>query len=128
MKKLIVLAATIFLGGSVALAQPTTVPSAPVAKVLIVPFKQMGDPASHAWVGAAIQENLISDTTANPATQAVTSNQPLANMDSGDAMKAAKDAGAAIVVFGSYQVAFDQLRVTGQVMDVNSGRALATLQ
>jgi len=128
MKKLMVLAATIFLGGSVAMAQPTTAPSAPVTKVLIVPFKQMGDPTSHAWVGAAIQENLISDTTANPVTQAVGLNQPLANMDSADAAKAASGAGASIVVFGSYQVAADQLRVTGQVMDVGSGRALATLQ
>jgi TolB-like protein len=128
MKRLIVLAVTIFLGGSVALAQPTTVPSAPVAKVLIVPFKQMGDPSSHAWVGAAIQENMISDVTANPVTQAIGMNQPLANMDSADAAKAASGAGASIVVFGSYQIAADQLRVTGQVMDVASGRALASLQ
>jgi TolB-like protein len=111
-----------------AVAQPTTLPSAPLAKVLIVPFKQMGDLSSHAWVGAAIQENLISDTAANPTVQAIAANQPLANMDSPDAVKVAQGAGASIVVFGSYQLSADQLRVTGQALDVGSGRVLATLQ
>jgi TolB-like protein len=110
------------------MAQPTTAPSAPLTKVLIVPFKQMGDPGSRAWVGAAIQENLISNTAAYPGAQAVALNQPLANMDSADAVKAARDAGASIVVFGSYQLSDDQLRVTGQAMDAGSGRVLATLQ
>jgi TolB-like protein len=128
MKRFIALASVIFLGGSLAIAQPTTAPTASVAKVLIVPFKQMGDPSGHAWVGPAIQENLISDATGNPAVQPVSLNQPLANMDSADAVKAANDAGASIVVFGSYQVAADQLRVTGQATDVGSGRVLATLQ
>ncbi len=128
MKRLILLAAVIFLGGSLATAQPTTVPSAPLTKVLIVPFKQMGDLTSHTWVGAAIQENLISDTAAAPGAQAVALNQPLANVDSADAVKAARDAGASIVVFGSYQLSADQLRVTGQAMDVGSGRVLANLQ
>ncbi|MGD0461780.1 MAG: hypothetical protein ABSB74_04755 [Tepidisphaeraceae bacterium] len=128
MKRLILLAAVIFLGGSLAMAQPTTVPSAPLTRVLIVPFKQIGDAGSQGWVGAAIQENLISNATAYPGAQAVALNQPLANMDSADAVKAARDAGASIVVFGSYQLSDEQLRVTGQAMDVGSGRVLATLQ
>jgi TolB-like protein len=129
MKRFIALASVIFLGGSLAVAQPTTAaPAAPLAKVLIVPFKQVGDPNGRAWVGAAIQENLISDATSNPGVRPLSLNQPLANMDSASAVKAANDAGASIVVFGSYQVAADQLRVTGQATDVGSGRVLATLQ
>jgi TolB-like protein len=129
MKRFMALASVILLGGSLAAAQPTTTaPAAPLAKVLIVPFKQVGDPSGRAWVGAAIQENLISDATANSAVQPLSLNQPLANMDSASAVKAANDAGASIVVFGSYQVAADQLRVTGQATDVGSGRVLATLQ
>jgi TolB-like protein len=128
MKRFIALSSVILLTGSLAFADPTTAPAPPVAKVLIVPFKQVGDLNGHAWVGAAIQENLISDVTADSAVQPLSLNQPLANVDSAGAVKAANDSGASIVVFGSYQIAADQLRVTGQATDAASGRVLTSLQ
>jgi TolB-like protein len=124
MKKLILLAATVLLSGSFVLAQTTTTPM----KVLVVPFKLVNDTSSHAWVGAALQENMISDVAGAPGVQAVGLNHPLANVDAGDAQHAGREAGASIVVFGSFQFSDEQLRVTGQAMDVGSGHTLATLQ
>ncbi len=132
MKKLILLAAAIFIGGSLAAAapttQPTTHPALPLTKVLIVPFKQAGDTSSHGWVGPAIQESLMTDVAGSPDTEAVALNHPLANGEKPEAVKAAKGVGASIVVLGSYQFSDGQLRVMGQAVDAASGKMLATMQ
>lgn len=136
MKRLILIASVIFIGGSLVVARPTTQPttqpaaqpSSPITKILIIPFRQAGDTTSHGWVGPAIQEDLMSHVAGSPAMEAVALNYPLANGDKPEAVKAAKDVGASIVVLGSYQFSDNQLRVMGQAVNVASGRLLAMLQ
>jgi TolB-like protein len=128
MKRLVLLITVIFMAGSLAVAQPTTAPSAQITKVLIVPFKQLGDTSSRGWIGSAIQENLMSNVAASSVTEAVALNHPLAGADKSEVIHAANGVGASIAVFGSYQLSSDQLRVTGQAVDVASGKVLATLR
>ena len=53
---------------------------------------------------------------------------PVAGSDSADALAAGKNAGAEMVVFGSYQIVGDQIRVTGQMTDVSTGSVVSSLQ
>jgi len=129
MNRLSILLGVIFGASSLALGQATTMPAvdAPV-KVLVIPFAQIGN-TDHEWVGAALQESLMTEVSGDSAVQAMALNRPLARGDMSQVTAAAKDAGATLVVFGAYQYSADsQLRVTGEVLDVNFGRAVGTLK
>jgi TolB-like protein len=127
MKRLFAIFAVILGVGSLAFGQATTAPAVnqPV-KVLVIPFKQIGD-AGHEWVGAAIHENLITEVSADPTVQAIGMNRPLDDNSPQGAINAAKGAGASLVVFGSFQFAGDQLRVNGRVLETNYGQTIASL-
>jgi TolB-like protein len=126
MKKLIILALAVLIAGSAALAQ-TTAPSPAVARVLVVPFKLVGDTDSHTWISGALQESLLDTVSGDTAVQALGLTQPMSNSESAGALSAAKDAGASLVIFGSYQFSDNQMRVTGQAVNVADGRTLTTL-
>jgi TolB-like protein len=108
-------------------AAPTTFPSNPPT-VMIFPFKQMGDPTAHPWIGGGINENLLSEASRDPAVITRVAEKPMANSDSNDALRFARDKGASVAVFGSYEVANDQLRVNGQIVDVNSEHHIGDLK
>lgn len=129
MKTLITFLAALLGMGSLAFAQATTMPAdlAPT-KVLIVPFTGIGNVTGHEWVGAAIQENLMTEANGNVEVQPVALDRPLPRGDAAQLTAAARGAGAALVVSGAFQWADAQLRVTGEVTDVNSGRVLTTLK
>jgi TolB-like protein len=129
MKKLFVLIAVVLAGGSLAFAQATTMPAvqAPV-KVLVIPFAQIGNSGGHEWVGSALNESLLTEASGNTALQTVSLDRPLPRSDAGLAASAARGTAASIVVFGAYQYSDNQLRVTGQVVDVDSVRVIGTLK
>jgi TolB-like protein len=128
MRKLLALLAVVLGCGSLALAQATTMPAVQQPlKVLIVPFRQIGNTTGHEWVGSAIQENLITQAAGDTSVQAMAMSGPL-NGGGPEAVAAAKDAGATLVVFGTYEISDSQLRVNGQIEDVNFGRTLGTLK
>jgi hypothetical protein len=61
----------------------------------------------------------------------VNSVQPVSGVSAADdaaALKAAKDAGASFVVLGGYQSVENDLRITGQVIDVTTGQPVAGLK
>jgi len=129
MKKVLLLLVAILAGNSLALGQAATMPAVQTpVKVLVVPFTQIGETGGHEWVGAAIQESLLTDASLDTAVQATAMDRPLAKDDLSQATVAAKGTGATLVVFGGYQYTSDQLRVTGRVVDVNYGRVLGTLK
>src|SRR5690349_21145000 len=77
------------------------------AKVLILPFESIG-PADKGWVAKAVQQNLVAELGRVNSVQAVTADQIGKDLDA--AVKVASTAGAAFVVFGSYQAVDADLR------------------
>ncbi len=108
---------TLFLAASTQAAAP--------AKVLVVPFEPVG-PADKQWIAKAVQQNLVAELGRINSLQAVTSDKPLP--DKPAALKAAADAGADYVVFGTYHVNDADLRITGQVLDVAKSQTIAGLK
>jgi TolB-like protein len=133
MRRLLAVLVTVLGVGSLAMGQATTMPAVdqgvklqePV-KVLVIPFSQIGD-NGHAWVGAAIHENLVTQASADSAVQVIAMNQPMQNNSQQDAVNTAKGVGAGFVVFGSFQFSGDELRVNGRVMETTYGQTVATL-
>jgi TolB-like protein len=116
MKRFVVVA--MMLIGSTAFA------AAP-AKVLLLPFDSVG-PAEKQWVAKALQQNLVAELSRVNSVEPVTGVKVAANIDA--ALKAAADAKADYVIFGSYQAVDADLRMTGQVIDVAKKQAVAGLK
>ena len=95
------------------------------AKVLLLPFESVG-PVEKDWVAKALQQNLVAELARVNSVQAVTGERPAIALD--DALKAADQASADYVVFGSYQSVDGDLRMTGQVIDVHKKTAVAGLK
>jgi TolB-like protein len=127
MKRLLILFVALLGAGSFAFGQATTMPSAEVPwKVLITPFRIMGNTTGREWVAGAIQENLRAQLTGIPGLMPI-DGQPINNGES-DAIAAGKNAGAVLVVFGTCEIADNDLRAIGQVDDVYTGRVLTSLK
>jgi TolB-like protein len=116
MKRLIAL--SMMLMGTVAWA-------AGPAKVLLIPFDSVG-PSDKEWVAKALQQNLLAELSRNKSVQATTAERSTSNLET--ALRVAGEAKADYVVFGSYQAVDGDLRMTGQVIDVNTKQAVAGLK
>lgn len=113
--------------GSTALgAAPTTQPRA--GRVVVLPFAQTNpQPSQQAWVGQAIRQGLLSALMPYAPGRV----RPLdvrAGDDNKAAIDAARKAGAAYAVTGSVVTAGTDVRFNGQVLDVESGDAVAPLK
>jgi len=120
----------ITLAGANLLADPAAQPAgpapqaaqpAPVCDVYLIPFTPLGNDNSLDWVGKAVQQNLLTDL-ARAKLHPLGSDKPIAN--SSDAQAAARAAGAKYLITGTYQVADQQLRFNGQVIDPTTGNVL----
>jgi TolB-like protein len=141
MRGKILLSTILALGATTALADtPATSPSAPYAAapsgavaqaepgVLVLPFQQTGDTSNYGWIAPALQEDLLGQVAQTGAFETISATQGVAGSDTNGALQAARNSGAAIVVFGGYQVVADQVRINAQVVDVASGRAVGALR
>jgi TolB-like protein len=106
--------------GSVVLAQ-----EAKPAKVLVLPFESIG-PEPKDWIARALEQNLMAELARVPSVEPVAGTTSAGDQEA--ALKAATAAGAKFVVFGSYQAVDSDLRMTGQVIDVETKQALAGLK
>jgi TolB-like protein len=103
----------------------TAAPAQGPWKVLIEPFKLLGNTAGHEWVSEAIQENLSATVSSNNGMWTIDGSAP-AGRDG--AMAEARSAGAVLVIFGSCEISDGQIRAIGQVDDVQTGLTLGTLK
>ena len=95
--------------------------------VLVLPF--VSPPGQQFdWIGKGIQQNLIAELSPDLRGTIVSPAGAQPTEDTTAALKAARDAKAAAVVFGSAQVIGKQIRLTGQVLDVAGGKSLGTLK
>jgi TolB-like protein len=105
---------------------PTTAP-APPTSVMLLPFHAIGQSGDNVWVSQAIEEDLAHDLSRNTAIRVVrpATTQP---MSASDNLDAARQASAPQMISGSYQIVDDQLRITGEVTDVNSNNSLGQIK
>lgn len=126
MRHLPYLLGALLSGGTCVLAAPTT--SLPEAQpvILVLPFNVGGGSAG--WMGKAVQQDLLTDLAqaTHASIKAPADASPAA--DPAAALRAAGDAGASLVVFGQVQTSGTEVRLTGQVLDVSSGKPIGNLK
>jgi TolB-like protein len=109
-------------------APPATAPKVLNAppRILVYPFTPVGDPGAYAWIGTGIQQSLLVEVS-RPGFVAMTGPSTQPNEAATDPVAAASKAGAAVVIFGSYQILNTDVRCTGEVIDTASGRSMGAL-
>ncbi len=115
-------------------ASPATQPVEQLAaradgtRILVLAFAPVQ--ASDAdWISRAVQQSVVADlsrpTTGQPL-QAISDSTPVNSTN--DAIEAGKKASAKYVVTGNYQMVEPNLKVTGQVIDVETGKVVGGLK
>ncbi|HXE52162.1 MAG TPA: hypothetical protein VN541_04070 [Tepidisphaeraceae bacterium] len=99
----------------------------PSGVVLILPFSTPAG-AKDAWMGRAVQQDLIADLTQGTHTVIEAPSNAAPAADVGQAIKTARSLGASIVVYGQVQSTATEVRLTGQVVDVRTAYALGSLK
>jgi TolB-like protein len=94
---------------------------------MLLPFHAVGQSGDNAWIAEAIEEDLSHDLSRNAAIHVIrpATTQPLA---AADGLAAARDANAQRLISGSYQVNDDQLRITGEVIDVSQAQPVGEIK
>jgi TolB-like protein len=95
--------------------------------ILVLPFVSART-GTDDWIGKAVQQDLLTDLTQGATTHVVAPAGAPAAADVDGAIRAARDAGASIVVFGQAQSNGKEVRLTGQVIDSASGKSLGALK
>ena len=97
-------------------------------KIVIMPFPALGDVQGRVWIGAAVQQSLSADVSRLGGMTVVSVVQGVDVADTNALLKAAKTTQCDTVVSGTCQFAGDEMRITGQVMDIASGKSLGGLK
>lgn len=111
-----------------AVSPPATGPKVLEAppRMVIYPFTPLGDAGAYAWVGQGVQQSLLVEVGRPGTAVFVLTTSPSTNAEP-DPVAAAARAGAALAVFGSYQIVEQTIRLTGQVIDTSNRQTIATL-
>ena len=121
---LTVVAVSFICAGALRAAQPAT-SQEEVPTLLVLP---VAAPAGkYEWVGRAIQQDMAVDLTRMTRARVISPSGPPAR-DASEALRAARDAGAQYVVHALAQISGDQLRVSGQLSEVSSGKVFSPIQ
>src|SRR5688572_30333933 len=119
----LILSSTGLLTAQHATTQPTTAPStqpADAPRVLLLPFGEITDGPSHAWIGRAIEQSLLADLSRIPGIKPVVhlnTQNATKVIDPIEAIKAGREMDGDVLIFGSYQVVGENLRITGETFD-----------
>ena len=127
---------SIVMVASVVRAQlPATTQAAaerPPMNVLLLRFDQLDQAAGMQWVGRAVQQSLLAEAVRLRFVQAITpKEETLTNHSTTDqsiAQRMGQESGAEYVIFGSYQTLENELRLTGSILDVGSGKIIGGLK
>jgi TolB-like protein len=113
--------------GQATFGQPSTKPSQQVS-VMVFPFRQLGDVSGHAWIGDALHDQLISAISGSTGVKVMNYDTSLGAASPEDALAAARSASPDFMVFGTFQIVDDMLRVNGHIEDTVRQEQVATLQ
>ena len=98
----------------------------PADKILILPFNGLNPSEYQAWLGRSIQQSVLADLTAVAPGRVASAD--IEARDANAALDAARKAGARFVVFGNFTTVDHELRLTGQVLDVSTGKPVTALK
>jgi TolB-like protein len=119
------------LVGLVGIATPNNLPAQTTrpaqGTILVLPFTAPSG-ASDAWIGKAVQQDLLADLSQGTVSHVIAPASAPAAADQDAALGAARQLGASTVVYGQAQVAGKEVRLSGQVLDVASGKSLAAIK
>jgi TolB-like protein len=125
---LVTLAMLLCSGNVPAQHAATTQPAAGRTRaVLVLPFSAPSS-GKFNWIGQSIREDLLADLTPHVRGNVLAPADAAPAPDPRSALDAARRRDASIVVFGNAEAIGEQVRITGQVLDVASGSALAGLK
>ena len=94
--------------------------------ILVLPFQLLNPADTNAWVGKSIQESLVADLTAVAADRVKSINEIAPTAEAAIAL--GKKHGARYVITGGFATVDRELRITGQVLDVETGKAVGALK
>ncbi len=115
-------------------AQPPATADAPIcgARVLVLRFDPLSAGDRRDWIGKALQQTLLTEFGRVPPFEPITlpaeKEDGRAIADAATAIDLAKAAGAHLAILGSYQVVDTDLRITGQIVDVDNGRIVGMVR
>jgi TolB-like protein len=95
--------------------------------VLVLPLAQPGNASTASEVNS-IQRDMAADLTQMIRARVIAPTDARPAGDDREALDEGQRFNASYVVYGTWQQAGDQMRVTGQVLDVAAGRSLAALK
>jgi TolB-like protein len=96
------------------------------AKILVLPFAPINPAEPEPWLGKSIQQSVVADLAVAVPGRVVSTDAAMADAAAG--VEAAKRAGASYVVRGNFATVGHALRVTGQVLDANTGKPVAAIK
>lgn len=118
-------------GGQPAVLATPSVDQKPASpKVLVLPFTSIDGADKREWIGKAFDQSVITELSRGPGLQPITlgTAPPAAGYDAAGALAAAREAGATFVIFGTYQMMGQDLRLLGQILTVQSGEAIGGIR
>jgi TolB-like protein len=95
--------------------------------ILVYPFEIAQDSTAR-WIGRGAQEDLITDLTQATRSRIKSPAEPLPAANAAAALKHARELDATIVIYGQAQVVDLNVRLTGQVLEVATGRVLGAIK
>ena len=96
------------------------------AKVLVLPFSALNQAEYQPWLGRSIQQSVVADLMTAAPGRIISSESPAG--DDAAAIDAARKAGAQFVIRGDFASIGGDVRVTGQVLDVSTGKAVTAIK
>jgi len=91
--------------------------------LVVLPFAETG-PSRYPWVSRAIQQDMVAELGRTTRARIGESDRPA--LSDSAAIDAARRAGASAVVQGQYQAVGNEMRISGQVLSVTSGKAMGS--
>jgi TolB-like protein len=112
---------------------PSGALAAATPSILVLPFAPAGNAGAYDWVGKGIQQSLQADLSGLQGLQVtfstVQAGQPApTGQEPADSLAVANRAGANLLVVGTYQINDNQLRITGEIYDVNAARNIGGIK
>src|SRR3954454_11242180 len=127
MRPILTLAFILILTAEYASAETTAPATGQTTSVLVLPFTAPAA-AEYQWVGQSVQQVLASDLSHGSTLKVMAPASAKSAADADEALASARDAGASIVVFGQTQVLDKEIRLTGEMLDVATGRSITGLK
>ncbi|HWE04704.1 MAG TPA: hypothetical protein VG326_20020 [Tepidisphaeraceae bacterium] len=105
---------------------PAVDPQLQNEKILVLPFQPVDPGETKPWIGKSIQQSMVADLMAFAPDRVITADQFAVSVEA--AIDLGREHGARYVIAGGYLSTEHELRVTGQLLDAQTGKAVTGLK